>query len=145
MLNGKSFHLNKNFNINFFFLKKGTQWEDMDCNCGDVAKTVCVERTVESCPEELGWEVVHGRCFYFSVNESTYEDAENDCIDKGGRLFEPKNAEANELVRRDFALNDFLSQMQIRVFKNSAVIYIQSKNVTHIPKEFESLESLKGP
>ena len=117
----------------------------MDCNCGDVAKTVCVERTVESCPEELGWEVVHGRCFYFSVNESTYEDAENDCIDKGGRLFEPKNAEANELVRRDFALNDFLSQMQIRVFKNSAVIYIQSKNVTHIPKEFESLESLKGP
>lgn len=78
----------------------------MDCNCGDVAKTVCVERTVESCPEELGWEVVHGRCFYFSVNESTYEDAENDCIDKGGRLFEPKNAEANELVRRDFTLND---------------------------------------
>jgi len=76
----------------------GTQWEDMDCNCGDVAKTVCVERTVESCPEELGWEVVHGRCFYFSVNESTYEDAENDCIDKGGRLFEPKNAEANTLI-----------------------------------------------
>ena len=125
----------------------------MDCNCGDVAKTVCVERTVESCPEELGWEVVHGRCFYFSVNESTYEDAENDCIDKGGRLFEPKNAEANTLVRRDFALNDkkgsqllqdFLSQMHIRVFKYSAVIYVQSKNVTHIPKEFESLESLKG-
>ena len=78
----------------------------MDCNCGDVAKTVCVERTVESCPEEPGWEVVHGRCFYFSINESTYEDAENDCTDKGGRLFEPKNAEANTLVRRDFALND---------------------------------------
>ena len=71
----------------------------MDCNCGDVAKTVCVERTVESCPEEPGWEVVHGRCFYFSINESTYEDAENDCTDKGGRLFEPKNAEANTLVR----------------------------------------------
>ena len=110
MLNGNySFHFSFKQKFQYkkiIFLKKGTQWEDMDCNCGDVAKTVCVERTVESCPEELGWEVVHGRCFYFSINESTYEDAENDCTDKGGRLFEPKNAEANTLVRRDFALND---------------------------------------
>ena len=49
--------------------------------------------------------MVHGRCFYFGANK-TYEDAENDCIDKGGRLFEPKNEDANELVRRYLALND---------------------------------------
>ena len=78
----------------------GTHWEGMDCNSGDVAKTICEERVVDYCPDDPGWQVIHGRCFYFSQSATGYENANNDCIEKGGRLFEPKNANAYTQVHR---------------------------------------------
>ncbi len=38
------------------------------------------------------------RCFFFSQNKTSYSDAIETCVEKGGRLFEPKNAMANDLI-----------------------------------------------
>lgn len=72
-------------------------WDDFDCNCADEAQVICEELSV-TCPHEDGWELINGRCFYFSQDKVSYEDAESSCLDKGSRLFEPRNAEANVLI-----------------------------------------------
>jgi len=45
-----------------------------------------------------GWVDWAGRCFYMSTGTKNWWDAKQDCIRRGGRLFEPRNKEVNELV-----------------------------------------------
>merc|ERR1712156_1068492 len=45
-----------------------------------------------------GWVSWGGRCFYMSTGTKNWWDAKQDCIRRGGRLFEPRNKEVNELV-----------------------------------------------
>ena len=72
-------------------------WTDLECNCGDIAKALCVEKMIPTCPDETGWVIINGRCFYISSSNIFYSEAEADCTDnRGGRLFEPKNKAANE-------------------------------------------------
>jgi len=75
----------------------GGVWRDKDCDCGNIAKPLCEQMSLEGCSDEPGWVTIKGRCFYFGESAS-YSDAQDDCLDKGGRLFEPRNAEANKVV-----------------------------------------------
>lgn len=45
-----------------------------------------------------GWQDWGGRCFYISTGTKNWWDAKQDCIRRGGRLFEPRSKELNELV-----------------------------------------------
>jgi len=45
-----------------------------------------------------GWNNWGGRCYYMSTSSKNWWDAKQDCIRRGGRLFEPRNKEINELV-----------------------------------------------
>ena len=74
----------------------GESWVDLDCSCGEKAKGICQEKMVVNCPDDPGWVVINGRCFFISSTNEYYFNAEKDCTNnKGGRLFEPKNKEAN--------------------------------------------------
>ena len=73
-------------------------WTDEDCtNSFDV---ICEESqtsdvTTVSCPICTNRYIIRDRCFHISNSMANYEDAKKDCISKGGRLFEPKNRNAN--------------------------------------------------
>ena len=41
-----------------------------------------------------GWQNWAGRCFYMSTGTKNWWDAKQDCIRRGGRLFEPRNKES---------------------------------------------------
>merc|ERR1719318_1922836 len=45
-----------------------------------------------------GWADWGGRCYYMSTGTKNWWDAKQDCIRRGGRLFEPRSKELNELV-----------------------------------------------
>lgn len=45
-----------------------------------------------------GWQSWGGKCFFMSTATKNWWDAKQDCIRRGGRLFEPRNKEVNELV-----------------------------------------------
>jgi len=45
-----------------------------------------------------GWQNWGGRCYFMSSAAKNWWDAKQDCIRRGGRLFEPRNKEVNELV-----------------------------------------------
>ena len=71
-------------------------WDEICCDTGNLAKVVCEELPKVTCDTtDPNYHNIEGRCFYFGNVRSTYGDAELDCIDRGGRLFEPKNEEAN--------------------------------------------------
>lgn len=75
---------------------KGSQWDEICCETGNVAKVVCEEVHQPNCDtDDPSYHTIQGRCFYFGNTKSSYQNAEIDCADKGGRLFEPKNEEAN--------------------------------------------------
>lgn len=73
---------------------KGGKWDEICCETGNVAMVVCEELPMNNC-NDPNYAVIEGRCIYISTTKSTYAEAELDCIDKGGRLFEPKNSEVN--------------------------------------------------
>lgn len=57
-----------------------------------------VQAQTQQCPDN--WTRLKGKCFLF-VNETLdYSGAYQNCIDEGGRLFEPKNQPANGLVAK---------------------------------------------
>ena len=58
---------------------------------------VCEELPMNNCNDPNN-AVIEGRCIYMSTTKSTYAEAELDCIDKGGRLFEPQNSDANTKI-----------------------------------------------
>ena len=58
---------------------------------------VCEELPMNNC-NDPNYALIEGRCIYMSTTKSTYAEAELDCIDKGGRLFEPKNSEVNKKI-----------------------------------------------
>jgi len=47
---------------------------------------------------KAGWQNWGGKCFYMSTGTKNWWDAKQDCIRRGGRLFEPRGKEINELV-----------------------------------------------
>ena len=83
-----------NWNKNSFINKSendcvisdGQSWKNFDCNCGDSIKVICSEKEIPSCPDEQGWQIIKGRCFYFGPSEIFYFEAENDCTDNRGKI-----------------------------------------------------------
>ena len=80
-------------------------WSDEDCaNTFDV---ICEESltssdaTAVTCPTGTNWYVIKERCFHISNSRANYEDAKNDCISKGARLFEPKNHKDNIVIYKN--------------------------------------------
>lgn len=47
---------------------------------------------------KAGWQDWGGKCFYMATGTKNWWDAKQDCIRRGGRLFEPRSKEINELV-----------------------------------------------
>jgi len=50
------------------------------------------------CVCKPGWQNWGGRCYFMSTATKNWWEAKQDCIRRGGRLFEPRNKEVNELV-----------------------------------------------
>ena len=49
---------------------------------------------------ECGWEKLDCTSYYVNTEKKNNKDAEADCISKGGKLFEPRNAKHNAFVTR---------------------------------------------
>jgi len=73
-------------------------WDAVCCQLGNIAMPLCEEQPVQGCKAEPQYETIRGRCFYFGNQPKNYTDAIADCESKGGRLFEPRSSEANQLV-----------------------------------------------
>ena len=77
-------------------------WSDEDCSnsyeviCEELSPSE-IENTV-TCSSDADWFKIKDRCFYISTIKKNYEDAKDDCISKGGRLFEPKSYHANKMI-----------------------------------------------
>ena len=75
---------------------KGSKWDEICCDTGNVAKVVCEELPRANCDtDDPNYHIIEGRCIFISSTKTTYLLAQEDCIEKGGRLFEPKNEASN--------------------------------------------------
>jgi hypothetical protein len=71
---------------------------EINCEIGNRAVTIC-EENPNVCSTDLeNWRVIQGRCFFLSNVAKNQEEATKDCRDKDGRLFEPQNKAANDLM-----------------------------------------------
>ena len=73
-------------------------WEDSDCLATIVQQKkvapICQRDRV--CPED--WEQYEDHCYMFHTNSSTWADAENDCVSKGGHLASVHSKAENDFI-----------------------------------------------
>ncbi|XP_030047701.1 B-cell differentiation antigen CD72 isoform X2 [Microcaecilia unicolor] len=58
---------------------------------------------IECCPKT--WEMISGKCFFFSQSSSSWDESKNDCDTKKSDLltFKNENAEVQHLIKREFS------------------------------------------
>ena len=60
-----------------------------------------------SCPNDPGWSMIDGRCFYISNGILKWKRAKKKCISMNARLFEPKNSHANTIISKVFGKDEY--------------------------------------
>ena len=61
--------------------------------------TTATTMTMSSCNQKPNHKWISGQCFYFEEQKMTFDDAQANCAEKGGKLFEPKSNVQCKLVQ----------------------------------------------